>query len=797
MEGSSDYINDIKKKIMAHTGMNEIELQREIEAVVNELEFLSPEAAVMQIARKHGIETEEIGSLESHEFSAPILTIADIIEHEIVQPSISVQGIVLRVYRPLKIKSRLNPTESDVLVRILLGDGTGSLMVLLWPPHSGMVLNGTIARGEPVRLRRVSSKRNPRSNVIEIHTNASSEIEIVSELLNDETFPHPHELIHLPSDLIRKVNEEGPINRLTEFDVLGRVAANYGVRTFTKANQQTGQYGQILIRDQETSVRVLFWEERSEDIHALNVGDVVLLEGVTISVNLQQRAPSLQEGTSITVHVNKLANVSKLDESFLDNIPQGNTLKTLTFQGNESKVLEKNQNLQDSMPTTLSELGFYQKNVQLLVRVKKILSSRSFVRNDGSNGHVTRALVHDGRVGVFLVAWDDKGKFLESCSENDILNIQGAQSRPSRKGDLLEVHVDNNGQVNRVRTEEMEEGEQKRPSSFLQTISWDELATQGGKFVSVRGIVYNIFEEHVFERSGGLGQGKNQVFLISDENDNHRARVVLWNEKVDELSEIINQLQVGTVVEITWTKVKIDERYGGTINLHLSPESKIIIVGERSETVTNVKAQSTRDVSRSVRPRGETASVSHELNGIIKGQTVECRAVITEIASQRPYYLSCPRDDCQKKLTKSESDMSSSTYTCPVHGIVSHPEVKIVISGRIDDGTAQHAFVTFGKVSEMLLSDELIARLHQIVDPKAEEPDSAAISQWLQDVKDFVLGRQFVLRGYVVESRQKKLDNNFNESMNLEKSENWQVILTWISPVNAEERFELLAQKLI
>ncbi len=809
MEFSSEYINDIKEKIKERTGMSDVELQREIDAVVKELEFLSPEAAVMQIARKFGIETEEIGAINPQEYSVPILAIADIVEHEVVQPSISVQGIVLRVYRPLEIRSRLNPSEPNTLARVLLGDGTSSLMVLLWPPHATMILSKEITRGTPVRLRRVASKKNPRSGRVEIHTTASSEIEIVPELLQNEHLPNPDDLIYLPSDLIRLVREQGSVDRLKEFDVLGVVVANYGVRTFTKANQEQGQYGQVIIKDRDASVRVLFWEDRSVDSQDLNVGDIMFFEGVTLSVNPRSSA-SFQQDVDLTVHVNKLANVTKLEENSLESIPHAKALKALDIRSRVEVAMPSETSSQPSSPSSISDITLNQGNVRLRARVKKVFPSRSFVRRDGTEGYVTRALIHDGKAGIILVAWDEMGKILETCHEGMILDIQGARARSSRNGDLLEVHVDNNGRLTKI-TEEMEENFEDSPETDLTPVTWDELSSHDGKIVTLRGIVRNVFDEHVFERSGGGGQGKNRVLILRDEDDNHRARVVVWNEKVDELSGILDQLQAGDEIEITWAKVKVDERYEGTMNLHLRPESEIHVIYHgndvsRGSDENASQAFSALNQSSTMHDHESSLlgdrSIQHHLNGLTKGQTIECRAIITKINSRRPYYLSCPRDDCQKKLTNSEADSSSvtSSLTCPVHGLVSSPEVKLVISGQVDDGTAQCAFVGFGKVSEMLLNEELVSRLREIALVDDEENTRSEIEQWLQKVRTLVLGKQFVLKGYVVESRQAprmSLDSNFSGSMSPTGTARYQVILTWISPLDHEETFSLIAQQLI
>ncbi len=805
MEFSSEYINEMKEKIKKHAGMSDIELQREIEALVEELKFISSEAAVVQIARKYGIEANEVGAIDFQEFSAPVLSIADIIEHEVIQPSISVQGVVLRVYRPLEIRSRTSPSEINILARVLVGDGTGSLMVLFWPPHSTLIVNKEVRRGTPLRLRRVSSKKNPRSEAVEIHTTASSEIEIVPELLQSREFPHPNDLVYLPSDLLQLVREQGQIGRLVEFDVLGRVKANYGVRTFTRANQEQGQYGQLILKDESASVRVLFWEERSRDIQDINVGDLIFLEGVTLSIN--RRSTDGGEELDVTLHVNKLANVTKLNEDEIEeNFHQEEWVEKLGSHERSSSPL-KDSVTEGTHVSSISELTLNQGNVNLRAQVKKIFSSREFTRRDGTKGYVTRALIHDEKAGIILVAWDDQGKFLETCEEGTLLKIQGARVRSSRNGDLLELHVDNNGMLIR---EEMLDEESSITGSKLtfKPAAWKDLVSLDGKMVMIRGIVRTVFGEHVFERSGG-GRGKNRIFLLYDKDDpeQRQIRVIAWNEKVDELSAVFEQLGSGDEVEVTWARVKIDERYEGSINLHLRSESEIHILHSADNVAGDVDGSAGRDhvgytsKKRSLQASRDGRSTLAFLNGLTKGQTVECRVMITRINSRKPYYMACPRVDCQKKLVVSETDSTSTqSLSCPVHGTVSDPEIKLVISGEIDDGTARCEFVGFGKISEQLLDAELVAQFREMGLSGTDETFSTEVEQWLRKVRSLVEGKQFLIKGYVVESRsiaRASLDSSFEQTRSVNANEAYQVILTWASPLRHDEAFELITEQLI
>lgn len=253
----------------------------------------------------------------------------------------------------------------------------------------------------------------------------------------------------------------------------------------------------------------------------------------------------------------------------------------------------------------------------------------------------------------------------------------------------------------------------------------------GMKKVNLIGRIFKISQVVEFERQGIKGKVVN-VF-IGDSTG--YVRLPLWNEQVDMVEE--NLIKVGDVVQVTNCFAR--ENIFGEVEVCLGKYGSV-------REVEDVEIPSVNELTkRFLEAKPERKKIEE-----LKLGKAEILAAIVQVFRGNFLFEVCPL--CNSAITNS---------VCEEHGQVK-PEVALVISCIVDDGTSNIRAVLFRDVAEKL------------VGLKAEEIKSLDEEERYNKIKEKLVGRDAILIGNVRRNRIFGVDelmvNEFKDLSILEES---------------------------
>lgn len=207
-------------------------------------------------------------------------------------------------------------------------------------------------------------------------------------------------------------------------------------------------------------------------------------------------------------------------------------------------------------------------NVTVAGRIIFVHPLQRFVRADETEGKVRRLFVADKTGAMKIVLWDEK------ADAPNMENLTGQIVRFSRgyvrRGfdGRLELNIGSKG---KLETSPPSASEDEFPplTSFIKKIS-ELTATEGT--VNVFGVVEQVYPASSFKRDDG-SEGKVSHLELRDNSG--RIIAVLWNNKVDELTEVGS----GKFLEIFGAKVK--KSSNGNLELHVDSSTNITILAKK------------------------------------------------------------------------------------------------------------------------------------------------------------------------------------------------------------------------
>jgi len=240
--------------------------------------------------------------------------------------------------------------------------------------------------------------------------------------------------------------------------------------------------------------------------------------------------------------------------------------------------------------------------------------------------------------------------------------------------------------------------------------------------LNLSGRIVRIMEPRAFEKNGRKGKVAN--IIIGDSTGT--IRMSLW----DAQTEIIEKLKSGMAVETFGAYTK-EDGIGG-VEIRLSGKGGLKIL-EESDLPTLEKLEK---VSQKLERK--------RILDLREGDSTEIKAAVVQLFETNIFYEICPT--CGGRVTKNENE-----FKCDEHGIIK-PDKAIVLSGVIDDGTANTRAVFFRNAALQLIGMEM--------EDVLEKKDS------LFDNID-ILGKEFLMNGRVrrnkMFNRLEFIVNNVNE----------------------------------
>lgn len=235
----------------------------------------------------------------------------------------------------------------------------------------------------------------------------------------------------------------------------------------------------------------------------------------------------------------------------------------------------------------------------------------------------------------------------------------------------------------------------------------------GLRSVDLMARVVRVFEPR--EWSKGDRSGQVASLVLGDETGT--IRLSLWNDEVDILEN--DKIEEGDTIKISGAFVKMDNR--GQPDLRLG-RGKI----EPAED-GKIKLPMPEEIQIT------TTSRRREIKDLKEGEFGETRACLVQIFSRsRPFYEVCPQ--CGSRVTE-----DNGKFECKEHGQV-EPDFRMIVSGVIDDGTANMRIVFFGETGERVLGKTVKDLRDALSKGKSQDEIYSGLDN---------IGREFVFQGRV------------------------------------------------
>ncbi len=218
-------------------------------------------------------------------------------------------------------------------------------------------------------------------------------------------------------------------------------------------------------------------------------------------------------------------------------------------------------------------------DVTITGRATAIYPVQTFSRNDGTQGKVARLALVDETGDLKLVLWDENTSIVETgeIKQGQIIKVLHAYVRESFNG-KLELHLGRKGELE-TSPKNIDESRYPYTSEPIDKIA---TLTPEKRKTNVIGWVTQAFPASEFTRKDGTS-GKVRRLRIKDETG--ETTIVLWNEKVDELSTA----NEGDKLSIIGARIKT--QLDGRIEIHVDNATQI--KKETGQTPPNTTAGET------------------------------------------------------------------------------------------------------------------------------------------------------------------------------------------------------------
>lgn len=228
-------------------------------------------------------------------------------------------------------------------------------------------------------------------------------------------------------------------------------------------------------------------------------------------------------------------------------------------------------------------------DVTIIGRVIAVFSSKTF---EGKKSGKFASLFAADRSGILrVILWNDKANFVESgdIRVGQVVRFSHGYTREDRRG-CVELHIGDKSEVE-VTSHDADVEEYPTIGKFTVKIK-DLTDAYKNKRVNVVGNVKELFPVTFFTRHDS-SSGKVMRLILADETG--KISVVVWNEKVDEVKNILKQ---NAELQIVGARVK--KSIGEGIEVHVdndtyigtfAPKERFLKIADLKEGLKNVNVK--------------------------------------------------------------------------------------------------------------------------------------------------------------------------------------------------------------
>lgn len=381
----------IKKILSSRPDLSENELQRIIqEKRDNSGDFLTEEGATYMVANELGLD------LSSGQVVTTDLKIKDLV---IGANDVTVMGQVIAV-SPMRLFKRRDNSEGSV-ARLVIADETGTIAVVFWDEQTKILSEKRISPDHVLKIAHGYVRAGLGGNM-ELNVGRRGQISIQ---------PTPQTVtMEIPANKLTKIQELRLGDPYVNF--VSAVKGFSRVSTFTRANGLQGQVMRVRLADETGRVKAVFWDNQVNLVKTYHKNDVIEVQGGEVRSGL---------GNALEVHVGTLGSVKLIKGS---------------------KLFEK-------IPPSLTKIEKIKSgltDVDVLGRVLSIDQIREFQRRNGQTGLVGSLFLMDESGSIRVTLWDDTTTILSQITVNDVLLIEGGNTREGRGGQP-ELNVGSLGEI--------------------------------------------------------------------------------------------------------------------------------------------------------------------------------------------------------------------------------------------------------------------------------------------------------------------------------------------------------------
>jgi ssDNA-binding replication factor A large subunit len=400
---------------------------------------------------------------------------------------VSFTARVIHVF-PAHTFSRKDGREGKVL-RMLVGDSTGSVSVVFWDDKVDHVIASKISPGKLVRI--LHGYTRERRGEIEVNMGNRGVVYLEPLDVVEGDFPEIASFFITPGE----VRKAGTVN------MTGVVVDRFPVSTFTRQDGTEGKVSRLVLEEGGGRINLVLWDDKVDEFGQFDDGTRIRLLG--------GRARERDDG-SIEVHTGWMS---------------------------EFEVVEEGAQPLEPVPhwTKLADLRNGMRGVNVVARVAQIGDEREFMRADGSMGRVASVLLEDETGSIRLSLWNEGVEVLAELGVDSVLSVENAYTRVSlgtvglNVGENTKINVEPEGVV----VEEISMDEK--------IVSIQDLK-EGQMNVTIRGHILDYPE--VREVNTVRGPATVGSFRLDDNTG--EVRVSVWRDLVDE----VEGLTPGALVRI-------------------------------------------------------------------------------------------------------------------------------------------------------------------------------------------------------------------------------------------------------
>ena len=400
---------------------------------------------------------------------------------------VSLTGRVIHVFSP-RTFSRRDGREGKVL-RMLIGDRTGSVAVVLWDEKADQIVAGKISPGKIVRVLHGYS----RERRGEVELNVGNRGQVIQAPLDavEEDLPPVESFYRTPVE----VQSPGTVN------LEGVVVDRFPTSNFTRQDGTDGKVARLVLEEGGGRINLVLWNEKVDEMEDAGVGTRLRLTGGSARA---------REDGSIEVHCNWGTVFQVLERGVIPDVPVPHW-------------------------RSIGELTDGMRDVNVAARVAHIGTERTFTRRDGGEGRVASVLLEDETGSIRLSLWDGDVDLLQELEVGSVLTLEGGYTRIS----LGSVGI-NAGRSSRIQINP-EGVEVASPRIEDKTVDIADLR-EGQTNVTIRGRVL----EPPLVREVETARGPTTVASFRIDDTTGEARVSFWRDLVRE----VEGLEIGTLIRI-------------------------------------------------------------------------------------------------------------------------------------------------------------------------------------------------------------------------------------------------------